>query len=307
MKDALAASQAESRQASPDDASPGVPPVNAQASEAGEQAPKSEVEQLTAENDSPDNFDSELSSLLDDTVEDTQNGSESGVQPGSDEFWNLDVDIQTVNGQETVTVQELSEGYLRQADYTRKTQDLAAQREQAKQALDFFAAFQSDPEGFARSIGVQAGFLDEGATPIRDIPSAKIPSQEEIDARINEQLEERVSSDPRIQSAEIAAAQVQIDTEFSRLETEYGAKLSAKLREDILGEAFRLGSSDLEGILAKRLVQAQQKRSAAGGHVSTSRPGAAPQGSATLDADKSRVKPSMRQAWGEAKAAAAQQ
>jgi len=307
MQEALVAAQAELEQASPDEASPGVPPVNAQANASNEPAPESGEEQLTADTDSQEGFDSELSSLLDTTIETTQNGSGPGVQPGSDEFWNLDVDVQTVNGQETVTVRELSDGYLRQADYTRKTQDLAAQREQAKQASEFFAAFQSDPEGFARSIGVQAGFLDAGSMPITDIPLAKIPSQEEIDTMLNERLEERVSSDPRIQTAQVAAARVEVDSEFTRLEGAYGVKLSTEFRDSILQEAINGGSADLEGVLTRRIVQAQQKQSKPGSPVSTQRPGAAPQGATTPPSDKAKHRPSMKEAWAEAKVAATQQ
>lgn len=307
MQEALAAAQAELGQASPDVTSPGVPPVNVQASAGDEPAPESGEEQLTADTDSQDGFDSELSTLLDSTVEETQNGSESGIEPGSDEFWNLGVDVQTVNGQETVSVQELKDGYLRQADYTRKTQDLAAQREQAKQALEFFAAFQSDPEGFARSIGVQAGFLDQGSMPMTDIPLAKIPSQEEIDTMLNERLEERMSSDPRIQSAELASAKADVDTEFTRLEGAYGVKLSPDFRDSILQEAINGGSADLEGVLTRRIVQAQQKQSKAGSPVSTARPGSAPQGATTPATEKRHATPSMREAYAEAKVAANQQ
>jgi hypothetical protein len=305
MKDALTASMAETGQASPDVASPGVPPVNAQANEAGEQAPKSEGEQLTADTDSQEGFDTELSGLLDSTIEDTQNGSGPGIEPGSDEFWNLGVEVQTVNGPENVTVRDLSEGWMRQADYTKKTQELAAQKEQASQAQEFFSAFQADPEGFARSIGVQAGFLTEGAQPVVSIPSAKIHSQEEIDAIVNEKVESRISEDPRVKDADVVTARAQVDTEFSRLQDAYSIALSPELRESIIQEAIQTNSSDLEGILTKRIVSAQRKQNGSSSPQSTARPGAAPQGATTPESDKTKVNPSMREAWAEAKVAAA--
>lgn len=45
-----------------------------------------------------------------------------------------------------VPLSELEKGYLRQSDYTKKTQEVARQREEAAQALALFEALQSDPQ-----------------------------------------------------------------------------------------------------------------------------------------------------------------
>ena len=45
-----------------------------------------------------------------------------------------------------IPIDELEQGYLRQSDYTRKTQDLAAQRAQLAEAEELMAALQSDPQ-----------------------------------------------------------------------------------------------------------------------------------------------------------------
>src|SRR6185312_12032384 len=52
-----------------------------------------------------------------------------------------------------VPVEELRQGYLRQSDYTRKTQELAQLKKQSEIAEQYFQAIHSDPEfteGIAR-------------------------------------------------------------------------------------------------------------------------------------------------------------
>lgn len=299
MKEALAQAKAEADGATSTDADPGVPPVEADASADGEPAPSGEVEQPTADIDGFEVDASGLADLLNDTDGATQNGSGSGILPGSDEFWAQTVAIQTVNGQETVSIQDLSDGYLRHADYTKKTQSLAERNKNLDRAVTFLEAFETDPEGFTRSLAVQAGYLDEGSAPVKDIAIAKIPTQDEIDTKLNELLEERVASDPRVQSAEMRDAQAQVDTEFARLEKAYNVPLSESVRESIIQEAVDLNTSDIEGLLTKRIVRAQQKQAGSGNAnlASTARPGAAPTGGTTPEAEKTIEKPSMRQAY----------
>lgn len=54
--------------------------------------------------------------------------------------------VNTVNGEEQVTLEQLQQGYLRQADYTQKTQDLATQRREHAQALALAEALDRDPQ-----------------------------------------------------------------------------------------------------------------------------------------------------------------
>ena len=50
-----------------------------------------------------------------------------------------------VNGQQ-VSIDELRNGYLRQSDYTKKTQEVANQRREAEDALQIFEAIKGNPE-----------------------------------------------------------------------------------------------------------------------------------------------------------------
>lgn len=311
LAEALASAKADSGEATPGAADTGTPPVEANAEVQIEQATVGAPEQPTAE--VKDGFSDEATALADSLLStddgDTQNGSGSGITPGSDEFWNLQVDVKTVNGPQAVTIQELSDGYLRQADYTQKTQSLAEQKKSVETAIEFRRAFESDPAGFINSLAVQAGLIEEGAVPAIDKELVSFPSQEDLDAKLASLVEERIAADPRVQTAEVAAAQAQLDGEFVRLEKEYGIPLSPALREDLIKEAVKVGSADLEGLLARRLVKNRDKqlRADATGLAATSRPGSQPSGSELGADEKTAERPSMREAWQESKVAAAQQ
>lgn len=51
-----------------------------------------------------------------------------------------------IDGIGEVSFDELTKGYLRQSDYTRKTQELARQSKEAKEALDFYNQLKNNPQ-----------------------------------------------------------------------------------------------------------------------------------------------------------------
>jgi len=308
MADALSEAQAESAQASADDVNTDVPSVETNAQSVGEQAtPDNQDNPATDEN----GFSVDASGLeqaLIDTAETSQNESGSGVIPGSDDFWNLELEVQTVSGPETVSIKELQDGYLRQADYTRKTQAVSNQTKHVDKAVEFLDTFEKDPATFIRSLAVQAGFMKEGDGPVLDVDIVPIPTQEVLDARVDELVNERINSDPRVKDAELSSAQAQVDAEFTRLEGVFNVPLSEPVRESMIQEAIQRNTSDLESLLARRILNAQQKQSktAEGNLASTSRPGSLPSG-ASVEDDTDEKFPSMREAWAEAKLASATQ
>lgn len=309
MAEALAEARTEMSPASDVDTEAAVPVADVEVPDLDEQAVAVEAEQPTADDDGFSVDASGLEDALLDANVDTQNGSGSGLQPGSDEFWNHQVEVQTVNGPETVSVRELTDGYLRQADYTRKTQSIADQSKHLNTATEFYAEFEKDPAAFIRSLAVQAGYIGEDQAPSKEV-IAKIPTQEELEAQVNELVEVRIKDDPRVVAAEMTDARNQVNTEFDRLEKAYNVGLNEQLRDSLIVEANQRGTSDLESLLTKRILMAQNKQSqAASGNLgTTSRPGSPPV-SATQpnDAQVGGDTPSMREAWQQSKVAAAQQ
>ena len=66
-----------------------------------------------------------------------------------------------VDGAESeVTLGELQQGYQRQADYTRKTQELASERQRLEQAEAIVSALEADPEGALTALSSAFGIED---------------------------------------------------------------------------------------------------------------------------------------------------
>src|SRR5690606_22835815 len=107
---------------------------------------------------------------------------EEGEQPEGDS------QTFTVEGK-PVSVSELKNGYLRQSDYTKKTQELAAEKEEVKNAIALWEAMRDDPVGTIRQLQKGTPVGAQSSTP------AKPQGQNDIEARIEAAVEERLKSD----------------------------------------------------------------------------------------------------------------
>ena len=68
-----------------------------------------------------------------------------------------------------VSLDELRDGYQRQSDYTRKTQELASERQRLEQAEAIVSSLESDPEGTLKALGDAFGI---SATPQENTEAA---------------------------------------------------------------------------------------------------------------------------------------
>lgn len=211
-----------------------------------------------------------------------EEGDGKSVDPGSPEFLQTTVTFDTVEGPETLTIEELQKGYMRTADYTRKTQAAAAQSRAASDAVDFFKSFQENPAEFARSMAVRAGLIEEGASPVKDIELARIPTPESIEEMVEQRLQERLKADPTVQQARLAAAREHVRSTFEGIESDFSVSLTKEQRQAVVAEANKRGTTDLrltfEAMLG-RLRSEQSRRNAAPARPSGS-PAAAEQESA---------------------------
>lgn len=185
----------------------------------------------------------------------------AAVDVSSPEFLETQVTFDTVRGSETVTIAELQKGYLRTADYTQKTQDVAEQRRAAKDAVEFYETFRGDPQEFARTIAVRAGLIDEGAEPVRNIDIAEIPTQEAIDKMVEERVSERLANAPEVQQAKLVAARAAVANEFAAIEAEFGTTLNQGQREAVIANANKRGTTDLKLVFEAMLGQLNSRRS----------------------------------------------
>ena len=77
--------------------------------------------------------------------------------------------IVKIDGEESeVSLEELRDGYQRQADYTRKTQELSAERDRLRQAESIVSALESDPKGTLEALGRSFGVEIANSQDVED-------------------------------------------------------------------------------------------------------------------------------------------
>lgn len=137
-----------------------------------------------------------------------------------------------IDGQELdVPVKEALSGYQRQADYTRKTQELAAQRESLQYAQTLAEALQADP----------AGTIDLLSRHYGAAPAAN--QQPDVDLELMDPVERQVYElNQKVQMFEQAQAQQELEREIGRLSSKYQDFNPS----EVINHALRTGVTDLE-------------------------------------------------------------
>lgn len=136
-----------------------------------------------------------------------------------------------IDGEETfVPLTEAIAGYQRQADYTRKTQELAQQREQMQFATAIQDALQQDPVGTIQLLQTHYG-IGDATQNAPEVPEFSDPLEQQI-----------WEIDQKVQQIESYRAEQQLQAEIGRLQSQY---------EDfdpnqVIAHAIRTGSTDLE-------------------------------------------------------------
>ena len=163
-----------------------------------------------------------------------------------------------VDGEELdVPLKEALSGYQRQADYTRKTQELSQQRQEVQFAAAIQQALDNDPQGTIKLLQEHYG-INNGAESFEDDPFAD-PTEKQI--RLLE---------TRIKSFEEAQALQQLERNLGFLQEKYGEDFDPN---EVVAQALAVGSNDLEGVykqiafdrmMSKNLANQQvaQKRAA---------------------------------------------
>lgn len=181
------------------------------------------------------------------------------------------IDLSTkieVKGHGEVPIEELRDGYMRQADYTRGKQALAAEREtfaqEQEQAAKILATLQDDPVGVAAYLAVETGLLTEDQVDkikMADLRKAvTVPKADEIQTMIDAKVEEALASHPEVQEAKAAKVRAAIDAEFNQISEEVGKPLSEKAKIRIIEYANEHDLIDLK--VAFNALSSEQARKA---------------------------------------------
>jgi len=144
-----------------------------------------------------------------------------------------------VDGEEReVSLDELRDGYQRQSDYTRKTQDLAAERKRLQQAEAIVAALESDPAGTLNALGDAFGVQGQPAAPTDSYGSEWDEPEDSTAKRLGE-LENRLAQQDRLHR------QQQLEKQVETLRGQYGDFDSDELYQ----HALRHNIGNLEAAL----------------------------------------------------------
>jgi hypothetical protein len=174
--------------------------------------------------------------VIDPIIEDGQveELGEAGVIEEPDFFDYTDVADKVVkiqvNGEEvTVPLQEALAGYQRQADYTRKTQELSEQKKQVQYASALQEALQNDPAATLQLLQQQYGLNVQ-------------PEEEEWMDPAEKQFR---SLEQRIAAFEQSKAMDELQRTIESLQSKYGEDFNP---DEVVAKALATGSTDLEAV-----------------------------------------------------------
>jgi Fe-S-cluster formation regulator IscX/YfhJ len=154
-----------------------------------------------------------------------------------DDYSTYKVPVKVDGEEQYIPLTEAISGYQRQADYTRKTQELAQQREQMQFASALQTALERDPAATIDLLSKHYGISRQAATNMVDSMDMMPEEMDPVEARYRQ-------LDTRIAQFEEYQAQQQIEREISRLQDKY-ADFDPS---EVVTTALRLDTTDLEAV-----------------------------------------------------------
>ena len=137
-----------------------------------------------------------------------------------------------IDGEEQkVSLEELQNGYQRQADYTRKTQEIAAERERLLQAEAIVSALEKDPVGTLDTLARSFNVNNPVTNQIDDSEYEQDPTERKL-----AELENKIAAQEQVQRVQ------KIEREVNTLQEKYGEFD----RQELLNHALKNGIPNLE-------------------------------------------------------------
>jgi hypothetical protein len=195
---------------------------------------------------------------------------EEEEQPLEDSDTSLDLEtvVELPNG-EKQSIKELVDGYLRQSDYTQKTQTLAEQRKELDRAAKLYDLMKEDTVGTIARLALEAGLIDESqlrdARPSRAVEqwfrSDSSKSEEQsIEEIVAQKVAEALARDERIQKISQQDQSDRIIEELDAIERDYETTLDDDDRRAILQTALKEGNGNLEHVFLKMQARLAKAR-----------------------------------------------
>ena len=158
-----------------------------------------------------------------------------------DEFADHHVVVKVDGEDVRVPLSEAVAGYSRQADYTRKTQELAQQKQSLQWASAVAQALENDPARTIELLQTHYGLTKAQAQQVADQAT-----EDAGDAEWDDPVAARVKElDGRIAQFEQERAYQRLEAEVSRLQTTYGDDFNP---QEVVSKALAEGSTNLEAV-----------------------------------------------------------
>ena len=150
---------------------------------------------------------------------------------------------------QAVTLEELQNGYQRQADYTRKTQELASERERLAQGEAIVQALESDPQGAIGALSDAFGVsVQERGNQNTEMEDFEDLDPEEVRLRRIEQS---------IEQQERANRQQNLQKDMQGLRDKYSADIS---EQELYAHALRNNIGNLEAAYTHMTYETMQDK-----------------------------------------------
>lgn len=158
-----------------------------------------------------------------------------------DEFADHHVVVKVDGEDVRVPLSEAVAGYSRQSDYTKKTQELAQQRQSLQYASALAQALENDPARTIELLQTQYGLSKAQAQQVAD----QAVSEAE-DSDWNDPVSARVKQlDQRIAQFEQERAYQKLEADVAKLQTTYGEDFNA---QEVVAQALATGNTNLEAV-----------------------------------------------------------
>ncbi len=168
------------------------------------------------------------------------------------EYSDYKVRVKVDGEEQLVPLAELPQGYMRQADYTRKTQTVAEQMREAEFALTLQRALEANPQEALRVL--QAAYVAE--------QQEDSTVEEEYDDPYERMIAEKFALlEQRLSPFEDQYATQMVERELGRLSQQYGT-LFEQNKMAVIQKAVEIGSDDLEStfkVMAFDLLNARNQ------------------------------------------------
>lgn len=160
----------------------------------------------------------------------------------TNEFADHHVVVKVDGNDVKVPLSEVTAGYQRQSDYTRKTQELAEQRQQLQWANAIAQALDNNPNETIKLLQQHYGVSAAEAQKIAD---NAVEQSEGSDGWVDP-VEARVKElDSRIRQFEEEREYQRLEREVQRLQSTYGDDFDP---QEVIGQALAMNNSDLEAV-----------------------------------------------------------